>query len=81
MQREIRLYVVVNALGSTLLALAAAWLLTKVNPRRPWDAAVFALSPKSALTGIINWDLLSVAMVAAALWAWATGRPVLYSAC
>ena len=44
-QREIRLFVVVNAIGFAVLALAAAWLLTKVNPRRPWDAAVFALSP------------------------------------
>jgi len=76
-QREIRVFVVVNAIGFAALALAAAWLLTKVNPRRPWDAAVFALSPALALTGIINWDLLAVAMVAAALWAWATGRPVL----
>jgi len=76
-QREIRMFVVVNALGFAVLALAAAWLLTKVNPRRPWDAAIFALSPTLALTGIINWDLLAVAMVAAALWAWATDRPLL----
>jgi uncharacterized membrane protein len=76
-QREVRLFVVVNAVGFAVLALATAWLLTKVNPRRPWDAAVFALSPALALTGLINWDLLAVAMVAAALWAWATGRPVL----
>lgn len=76
-QREVRLYVVVNAVGFALLALAAAWLLTKVNPRRPWDAAVFALSPTLALTGLINWDLLVVALVAAALWAWSTGRSVL----
>ena len=38
----------VNAIGFAVLALAAAWLLTKVNPRRPWDAAVFALSPTLA---------------------------------
>ena len=76
-QAEIRVFVVVNALGFALLALLAAWLLTKVNPRRPWDAAVFALSPALALTGLVNWDLLAVALVAAALWAWATDRPVL----
>ena len=29
------------------------------------------------LTGLINWDLLAVALVAGALWAWARGRPVL----
>ena len=76
-QREIRLFVVVNAVGFALLALLAAWLLTKVNPRRPWDAAVFAASPALALTGLVNWDLLAVALVAAALWAWAGDRPVL----
>ena len=75
-QREIRMFVVVNALGFALLALLSAWLLTKVNPRRPWDAAIFAASPALALTGLINWDLLAVAFVAAALWAWATDRPV-----
>ncbi|MEJ7832876.1 MAG: glycosyltransferase 87 family protein [Nocardioides sp.] len=75
-QREIRLFVVVNTLGFAVVALAAAWLLSRVNPRRPWDAAIFAASPMLALTGIINWDLLAVGLVAAALWAWATGRPV-----
>ncbi len=76
-ERETMLFVVVNVLGFALLALLAAWLLTKVNPRRPWDAAIFALSPTLALTGIINWDLLAVALLAAALWSWATDRPLL----
>ena len=76
-QREIRLFVVVNALGFAALALLAAWFLGGVNPRRPWDAAAFALSPALALTGLVNWDLLVVALTAGALWAWARGRPVL----
>ena len=76
-QREIRIFVILNALGFALLAIASAWLLTRVNPRRPWDAAIFALSPALLLTGMINWDLLPVALVAAALWSWATGRPIL----
>ena len=50
----------VNAVGFAALALLAAWLLRQVNPRRPWDAAIFALSPALALTGLINWDLLAV---------------------
>ena len=75
--RETRLYVVVNALGLALLTILAAGLLTKVNPRRPWDAALFALAPTLALTGLVNWDLLAVAMVAGALWAWSKDRPVL----
>ena len=75
--REMRLFVVVNAIGFAVLALLSAWLLAGVNPRRPWDAAAFALSPALLLTGLVNWDLLAVVLVAAALWAWARGRPVL----
>ena len=40
------------------------------SPRRPWDAALFAASPALVLTGLVNWDLLAVACVAGALWAW-----------
>ena len=35
------------------------------------------LSPALLLTGLINWDLLAVALVAGALWAWSRDRPVL----
>jgi uncharacterized membrane protein len=76
-QREMRIFVIVNALGFAVLALLTTWLLAGVNPRRPWDAALFALSPALLLTGLVNWDLLAVALVAAALWAWARDRPVL----
>jgi uncharacterized membrane protein len=75
--REMRIFVIVNALGFAVLALLTTWLLAGVNPRRPWDAAAFALSPALLLTGLVNWDLLAVAFVAGALWAWARGRPVL----
>jgi uncharacterized membrane protein len=72
---EVRLFVVLSALGFAVAALLSAWLLTQVNPRRPWDAALFALSPVLALTALINWDLLVVVLVAGALWAWARDRP------
>lgn len=75
--QESNLFVVVNALGFAALALLAAWCLAKVNPRRGWDAAAFALSPLLALTALINWDLLAVALVAAALLAWSRSRPML----
>ncbi len=74
---ETRLFVSVTALGLAAVALLTTWLLAGVNRRRPWDAAIFALSPMLALTGLVNWDLLAVALVAGALWAWARGRPVL----
>ncbi|ANH37690.1 hypothetical protein I601_1248 [Nocardioides dokdonensis FR1436] len=76
-QREIRAFVIVNALGFALLSLLAVWLLARTHPRRPWDALWFALSPALLLTGLVNWDLLAVVLVAGALWAWSTGRPVL----
>lgn len=76
-KREMRAFVIVNALGFAVATLLAAWLLAGVNPRRPWDAAAFALSPALLLTGLVNWDLLAVVFVAGALWAWARERPVL----
>ena len=75
--REMRAFVIVNALGFAVLTLLAVWFLAGVNTRRPWDAAAFALSPALLLTGLVNWDLLAVVFVAAALWAWARERPLL----
>ena len=74
---EVQLFVAINALGLAAAALLATWCLAGVNPRRPWDAALFALSPALALTALVNWDLIAVALVAGALWAWARDRPVL----
>ncbi|MGB0102309.1 MAG: glycosyltransferase 87 family protein, partial [Nocardioides sp.] len=76
-KREMRAFVIVNAIGFAVLTLLATWFLAGVNPRRPWDAAAFALSPALLLTGLVNWDLIAVMLVAAALWAWARERPLL----
>jgi len=67
--QESLVFTTVNALGFGVCALVAAWLLTGVHRRRPWDAALFAVSPVMVFEGLINWDLLAVACVAAALWA------------
>ncbi|WGY02131.1 glycosyltransferase 87 family protein [Nocardioides sp. QY071] len=74
---EENLFLLVNAVGFAALALLATWLLAGANRSRPWDAAAFALSPALLLTGLINWDLLAVALVAGALWAWSRDKPVL----
>ncbi|NYD40009.1 glycosyltransferase 87 family protein [Nocardioides panaciterrulae] len=74
---ESRLFVVVNAVGLAAAGILAAWFLARVDRRRPWDAAVYALSPALALTALVNWDLLAVALTAGALWAWSRDRPVL----
>ena len=51
MLRESLLLTAVNAVGFGVCALLAAWLLTGVNRRRPWDAALFAASPLLLLRG------------------------------
>jgi uncharacterized membrane protein len=70
-------YFDVTAVLLAPFALLAAWFMAGVHRRRPWDGMLFALSPALVLTGLINWDLLAVAAVAGALWAWSRGRPVL----
>jgi len=70
-------YFKVTAVLLAPFALLAAWFLAGVHRRRPWDAMLFAASPALVLAGLINWDLLAVAAVAGALWAWSRGRPVL----
>jgi uncharacterized membrane protein len=74
---ESGLYFKVTAVLLGVVALVAAGLLAGVHRRRPWDAMLFAAAPTFVLAGLINWDLLAVAAVAAALWAWSRDRPVL----
>jgi uncharacterized membrane protein len=70
-------YFRVTAVLLAPFALLTAWFLAGVHRRRPWDAMLFAASPALVLAGLINWDLLAVAALAGALWAWSRGRPVL----
>ncbi|HEX6247295.1 MAG TPA: glycosyltransferase 87 family protein [Nocardioidaceae bacterium] len=74
---EAGLYFVVTAMLLAVVLLVAVWFMAGVHRRRPWDAMLFAAAPALALTGLINWDILAVAMVAVALWAWTRGRLVL----
>jgi uncharacterized membrane protein len=58
-------------------AVVTVIMLVRLLGRRPWDAAMFALAPVLILSGLINWDLLAVALTTGALLAWARRRPVL----
>ena len=75
--QESGLYFMVTAVLLAGLALLAAFFMAGAHRGRPWDAMLFAASPALVLGGLINWDLLAVAMVAGAMWSWARGRPVL----
>ncbi len=77
MAAEVNTYFLVTALFLGGFGLLATWFLAGVHPGRPWDALPFVLSPSLLATGLINWDLMAVAFVAGALWAWARDRPVL----
>lgn len=43
--------------------------------RRPWDAAMVALAPTMILAATVNWDLLPLAFIGAALVAWSRRHP------
>ena len=54
-----------------LIAVVATALTVR---RRPWDAAMVAAAPAIVFTGLINWDLLAVAITAVSFLAFARGR-------
>ena len=65
-----------NALVLSALGVATVGVLLAMRRRRPWDAAMFALSPALLVTATVNWDLLAVGLTAFFLYAWARRRPV-----
>ncbi len=56
------------------LALLATALLVRVDVRRPWAAAGWAMSPV-LLVSWLSWELVAAVGVAVLLWGWTTGRP------
>ncbi|MDX2595410.1 glycosyltransferase 87 family protein [Streptomyces sp. WI03-4A] len=52
--------------------------VTRTQRRRPWDGLLVALAPAFALTATINWDLLAVALTAAAMLMWSRGRALAF---
>ncbi|MEV6342045.1 glycosyltransferase 87 family protein [Actinoplanes sp. NPDC051851] len=65
-----------NALVLSLLAVATAAVILALRRRRPWDAAIFALSPIVLVTATINWDFLAIGLAAIGLYLWARRHPV-----
>lgn len=74
---ERQTFFLVTAVLLAPFALLSAYFLTGVHRGRPWDALPFAASPALVAAGLINWDLVAVACVAGAFWAWSRGSPVL----
>jgi uncharacterized membrane protein len=72
--------VIFGALTALLLSVCGL-LVTVATARttrfRPYDAAIFALSPLLVFHAFSNWDLLAMSLTAGAMWAWARDRPIL----
>ena len=58
----------------TIAAVIAVVATALTNRRRIWDAAMFAAAPSLILAGLINWDLLAVAMTSLGILAWSRKR-------
>ncbi|MET9426239.1 MULTISPECIES: glycosyltransferase 87 family protein [unclassified Streptomyces] len=67
-------YWMVNAGMLMVCAAVLAVCVARTHRHRPWDALLVALAPALALTATINWDLLAVALTAAAMLMWSRGR-------
>ena len=61
----------------TMVLAAAVVAVALTAGRRSWDAAHLALSPVLITAGLISYELLAVAFLAAALLALARGRPLI----
>ncbi|WP_422772517.1 glycosyltransferase family 87 protein [Plantactinospora sp. WMMC1484] len=65
-----------NVLVLGALAVATVAMILALRRRRPWDAAMFALSPALLVTATVNWDLLAIGLAAIGMYAWAKRQPL-----
>ncbi|OXY93362.1 hypothetical protein BEK98_23200 [Streptomyces diastatochromogenes] len=77
-QHQEQVYWFVNAGMLMVCAAVIAVCVTRTHQRRPWDGLLVALAPAFALTATINWDLLAVALTAAAMLMWSRGRALAF---
>ncbi|GGX82012.1 glycosyltransferase family 87 protein [Streptomyces minutiscleroticus] len=77
-QDQEQIYWMVNAGMLMVCAAVIAVCVTRTHRRRPWDGLLVALAPAFALTATINWDLLAVALTAAAMLMWSRGRALAF---
>ncbi len=65
-----------NVIVLGAIAVAATAAILSMRRRRPWDAALFALSPALFVTATVNWDLLAIGLAVFGLYAWAKRWPI-----
>ena len=69
-------FYVVTSLLLSFCGLLVTRAVLGLAGRRPWDAAMAALSPVLLFHAFTNWDLLAVALSTIGMLAWARRRPV-----
>ena len=70
-------YFDVNATLITAVWIVVVLATARMTHRRPWDAAMVALAPGIILSGLINWDMWAVGLLALAMYFFARDRLVL----
>ncbi|MER7620422.1 glycosyltransferase 87 family protein [Streptomyces sp. NPDC126503] len=78
MREQEQAFWMVNAGLLMVCAAVLAVCVARTHRHRPWDGLLVALAPSIALTATINWDLLAVALTAAAVLMWSRGRPLAF---
>jgi uncharacterized membrane protein len=77
---ELIVFVVLTCFLLGLCALVVTATTALTHRHRPYDAAIFALSPLLVFHAFSNWDLLAMAFTSGAIWAWSREKPVLAGA-
>ncbi|WP_330239587.1 glycosyltransferase family 87 protein [Streptomyces sp. NBC_00525] len=78
LQTQEQAYWLANAGMLMICTAVIAVCVARTHRRRPWDGLLMALAPAFALTATINWDLLAVALTAAAMLMWSRSRPLAF---
>lgn len=73
----VAVYFNITALWLAVAWLAAVWAVGRTSRRRPWDAALVAISPLVVVHAFTNFDTLAVALATTGMLAWARCRTVL----
>jgi uncharacterized membrane protein len=73
---EVTVFAVLTAILLAICGLVVTASTAYTSRGRPYDAALFALSPLLVFHAFSNWDLLAMALASAALWTWSLRRPV-----
>ncbi|MBM9468919.1 glycosyltransferase 87 family protein [Nakamurella leprariae] len=74
---DVAAYFTIGAVALGLLYLWAVASTARIARRRIWDTAIMCASPLLVVHAFTNWDLLAIALTAAAMLAWSRDRAVL----